>query len=198
MVSTLSPYPSLIFKEFRNYFVFQKLFHILWLLPLLIKPFSCLAEAMYIESLRIQNSGGFLFTKRKCSFFPCISFICLIYLFVFSFFSCSYGLVFLATGRDFYSTWMWKSLLTHSQLSTKPPLSSVHVGGAGSLCVAGDVSTRWESRVHCLGNQFPWLTSWASLYKFHCLLKIIVLPKREVDEVMGIICMLILLLLTRK
>lgn len=85
MVSTLSPYPSLIFKEFRNYFVFQKLSHILWLPPLLIKPFSCLAEAMYIESLRIQNSGSFLFTKRKCSFFPCVSFICLIYFFVFFF-----------------------------------------------------------------------------------------------------------------
>lgn len=74
---------------FFFYFIFQLhwvvLFHqlsfistaflSLYLFSFLIKPFSCLAKAMYFESLRIQIEGGgcFFHTQKKCSLFPVLA-----------------------------------------------------------------------------------------------------------------------------
>lgn len=66
-----------LFFNFSNCLLFQPFFVILWWLPFLIKPYFCLAEAIHLESLTIQNSGVyFLFTKKVlfCSMFSCVCF----------------------------------------------------------------------------------------------------------------------------
>ena len=176
-------------------FCILKAFSYSLIAPFLVKPFSCLAEAVYIESLKIQNSRGFSFyTQKKCSFVLCISSICfdifLWFLFLF---------LFLWLGLSSHRQGFPHHLVPTHPFPIKYKASCKLRACEGSLLTL--LSWRWAHKARrqstLLGKPVP-ITNCASLRTFRCLLKIIVLWRKEVGEAMETICVLFSLLLTRK